>query len=101
MSGIDLNPPTNSGHRAPRVGAYYFVLRSSYVIAAINTSEAVLVFQVSKARRRRKFPYRMVELFVYLGCTGIVVFLHGANFLFHLLSRPFHVRSLSFLGFAG
>ncbi|KAJ0082166.1 hypothetical protein Patl1_10653 [Pistacia atlantica] len=36
----------------------------------------------------------MVELFV-LGCTGIVVFLHGANFFFHVLSQHLAVRSLS------
>ncbi|EOY28176.1 Uncharacterized protein TCM_029816 [Theobroma cacao] len=42
----------------------------------------------------------MVELFV-LGCTGVVVFLHGANFFFHILSQHLAVRSLSFLGFVG
>ncbi|GKV47729.1 hypothetical protein SLEP1_g54599 [Rubroshorea leprosula] len=42
----------------------------------------------------------MVELFV-LGCTGIVVFLHGANFFFHALSQHFAFRALSFLGFVG
>ncbi|WRX27663.1 hypothetical protein QQP08_020150 [Theobroma cacao] len=36
----------------------------------------------------------MVELFV-LGCTGVVVFLHGANFFFHILSQHIAVRSLS------
>ncbi|KAK2642382.1 hypothetical protein Ddye_024145 [Dipteronia dyeriana] len=35
----------------------------------------------------------MVELFV-LGCTGVVVFLHGANFFFHVLSHHLAVRSL-------
>ncbi|KAG2687669.1 hypothetical protein I3843_09G063000 [Carya illinoinensis] len=42
----------------------------------------------------------MVELFL-LGCTGIVLFLHGANFIFHVLSKHVAVRSLSFLGFVG
>ncbi|KAL5772359.1 hypothetical protein ACOSP7_011958 [Xanthoceras sorbifolium] len=36
----------------------------------------------------------MVELFV-LGCTGVVVFLHGANFFFHVLSQHLAVRALS------
>ncbi|KAK9223855.1 hypothetical protein WN944_012304 [Citrus x changshan-huyou] len=36
---------------------------------------------------------RMMELFV-LGCTGVVVFLHGANFFFHVLSQHLAVRSL-------
>ncbi|GAY34585.1 hypothetical protein CUMW_012220 [Citrus unshiu] len=36
----------------------------------------------------------MMELFV-LGCTGVVVFLHGANFFFHVLSQHLAVRSLS------
>ncbi|CAN1807168.1 hypothetical protein LINPERHAP1_LOCUS24932 [Linum perenne] len=41
----------------------------------------------------------MMELFV-LGCTGFVVFLHGANFFFHALSHHLAIfRSLSFLGF--
>ncbi|XLS73471.1 hypothetical protein HN51_030336 [Arachis hypogaea] len=40
----------------------------------------------------------MVELFV-LGCTGIVVFLHGANFFFHALSQHLALRSLSYAGF--
>ncbi|TQD88169.1 hypothetical protein C1H46_026230 [Malus baccata] len=34
-----------------------------------------------------------VELFV-LGCTGVVVFFHGASFLFHLLTQHLAVRSL-------
>ncbi|KAI5593217.1 hypothetical protein POPTR_004G047866v4 [Populus trichocarpa] len=42
----------------------------------------------------------MMELLL-LGCTGVVVFLHGANFFFHILSHHFASRSLSFLGFAG
>ncbi|KAM0946056.1 hypothetical protein DsansV1_C09g0090791 [Dioscorea sansibarensis] len=42
----------------------------------------------------------MLELFI-LGCTGVVVFLHSANFFFHALSRQITFRSLSFLGFAG
>ncbi|KAE9594970.1 hypothetical protein Lalb_Chr18g0059421 [Lupinus albus] len=42
----------------------------------------------------------MVELFV-LGCTGIVVFLHGTRFIFHALTQHLAVRSLSFLGFVG
>ncbi|KAK2998301.1 hypothetical protein RJ639_024111 [Escallonia herrerae] len=37
----------------------------------------------------------MVELFL-LGCTGVVVFLHGANFFFHALSHHMAIRSLSF-----
>ncbi|KAL6282369.1 hypothetical protein ACE6H2_013298 [Prunus campanulata] len=38
----------------------------------------------------------MVELFV-LGCTctGVVVFLHGASFFFHLLTHHLALRSLS------
>ncbi|KAM7530648.1 hypothetical protein LguiB_034058 [Lonicera macranthoides] len=35
----------------------------------------------------------MVELFL-MGCTGVVMFLHGANFFFHLLSHHFAIRSL-------
>ncbi|PON61367.1 hypothetical protein TorRG33x02_281910 [Trema orientale] len=35
----------------------------------------------------------MVELFL-LGCTGIVVFLHGANFFFHALTQHLTIRSL-------
>ncbi|KAG6505079.1 hypothetical protein ZIOFF_037427 [Zingiber officinale] len=42
---------------------------------------------------------RMFELFV-LGCTGVVIFLHGANFFFRALSRRLTPRSLSFLGVA-
>ncbi|PSS10218.1 Trigger factor like [Actinidia chinensis var. chinensis] len=42
----------------------------------------------------------MVEFFL-LGCTGVVVFLHGANFFFHALSSHLAFRSLSFLGFVG
>ncbi|CAL0300911.1 unnamed protein product [Lupinus luteus] len=39
----------------------------------------------------------MVELFV-LGCTGMVVFLHGTRFLFHALTQNLAVRSLSLDG---
>ncbi|KAL7593010.1 hypothetical protein Lser_V15G32293 [Lactuca serriola] len=39
----------------------------------------------------------VVEFFV-LGCTGIVMFLHGANFMFHALAHQISIRSLSFLG---
>ncbi|CAD5174089.1 unnamed protein product [Musa acuminata subsp. malaccensis] len=39
----------------------------------------------------------MFELFV-LGCTGVVVFLHGANFFFRALSHRLTARPLSFLG---
>ncbi|KAJ8485895.1 hypothetical protein OPV22_018380 [Ensete ventricosum] len=39
----------------------------------------------------------MFELFV-LGCTGVVVFIHGANFFFRALSRRLTARPLSFLG---
>ncbi|KAF5764950.1 hypothetical protein HanRHA438_Chr15g0710111 [Helianthus annuus] len=39
----------------------------------------------------------VVELFV-LGCTGIVMFFHGVNFMFHALAHQISVRSLSFLG---
>ncbi|KAJ6935570.1 hypothetical protein NC652_010552 [Populus alba x Populus x berolinensis] len=35
----------------------------------------------------------MMELLL-LGCTGVVVFLHGANFFFHILSHHFASRSL-------
>ncbi|XAR66494.1 hypothetical protein NMG60_11012759 [Bertholletia excelsa] len=42
----------------------------------------------------------MVEFFI-LGCTGVVMFLHGANFFFHALSSHLTFRSLSFLGFVG
>ncbi|GMN50746.1 hypothetical protein TIFTF001_019904 [Ficus carica] len=38
----------------------------------------------------------MVELFV-LGCTGVVVFLHGANFFFHALTQHLTIRSLRFV----
>ncbi|KAK9031232.1 hypothetical protein V6N11_032618 [Hibiscus sabdariffa] len=41
----------------------------------------------------------MMELFV-LGCTGVVVFLHGANFFFHVLSQHLAVRSLRFVQFS-
>ncbi|PIN06560.1 hypothetical protein CDL12_20887 [Handroanthus impetiginosus] len=41
----------------------------------------------------------MFEFFL-LGCTGIVVLLHGANFFFHALSSHLAIRSVSFLGFA-
>ncbi|KAG7034606.1 hypothetical protein SDJN02_04336 [Cucurbita argyrosperma subsp. argyrosperma] len=34
-----------------------------------------------------------LELLV-LGCTGVVIFLHGANFFFHALWQHFTVRSL-------
>ncbi|KAL4204914.1 hypothetical protein AMTRI_Chr01g112080 [Amborella trichopoda] len=37
----------------------------------------------------------MLELFL-LGCTGVVVFLHGANFFFHFLAQHVAVRSLRF-----
>ncbi|KAJ1427863.1 hypothetical protein SESBI_09245 [Sesbania bispinosa] len=37
----------------------------------------------------------MIELFV-LGCTGIVVFLHGVHFFFHALTQQhLALRSLS------
>ncbi|TKY71732.1 hypothetical protein E2542_SST00464 [Spatholobus suberectus] len=36
----------------------------------------------------------MMELLV-LGCTGIVVFLHGAHFFFHALTQHIALRSLS------
>ncbi|KAF5810954.1 hypothetical protein HanRHA438_Chr04g0185361 [Helianthus annuus] len=40
----------------------------------------------------------VVELFV-LGCTGgFVMFLHGANFMFHAFGHQIAIRSLSFLG---
>ncbi|KAK4602554.1 hypothetical protein RGQ29_011548 [Quercus rubra] len=42
----------------------------------------------------------MVELFV-LGCTGVVLFLHGANFFFHVLTQHVAIRSLSFFGSVG
>ncbi|OAY26229.1 hypothetical protein MANES_16G031000v8 [Manihot esculenta] len=42
----------------------------------------------------------VVELFL-LGCTGVVMFLHGANFFFHILTQHLAIRSLSFLGFVG
>ncbi|KAF3774031.1 hypothetical protein EJ110_NYTH54047 [Nymphaea thermarum] len=35
----------------------------------------------------------MLGLFV-LGCTGVVIFLHGANLLYHFLSSHVAVRSL-------
>ncbi|KAF3788697.1 hypothetical protein EJ110_NYTH20442 [Nymphaea thermarum] len=35
----------------------------------------------------------MLELFL-LGCTGVVVFFHGANFLFHYISNHVAVRAL-------
>nr|GMD10275.1 Trigger factor like [Ipomoea batatas] len=41
----------------------------------------------------------MVELFL-LGCTGIVVFLHGANFFFHALTHQVAIRSLRFSFFS-
>ncbi|KAE8674272.1 Ethylene-responsive transcription factor 11 [Hibiscus syriacus] len=39
----------------------------------------------------------MMELFV-LGCTGVVVFLHGANFFFHVLSPAPRCSFSQFLG---
>ncbi|KAG5516947.1 hypothetical protein RHGRI_037623 [Rhododendron griersonianum] len=36
----------------------------------------------------------MVVEFFLLSCTGIVVFLHGANFFFHAISSHFAFRSL-------
>ncbi|PKU60362.1 hypothetical protein MA16_Dca017510 [Dendrobium catenatum] len=36
----------------------------------------------------------MMELFI-LGCAGVVVLLHSANFFFHALSRKIGFRSLS------
>ncbi|KAL9267572.1 hypothetical protein AKJ16_DCAP05404 [Drosera capensis] len=36
-----------------------------------------------------------------LGCTGMVVLLHGFHFFFHVLSHQMAVRSLSFLGVVG
>ncbi|KMT04609.1 hypothetical protein BVRB_8g182630 [Beta vulgaris subsp. vulgaris] len=42
----------------------------------------------------------VVELFV-LGCTGMVMFYHGAHVLFHALFSHVALRSLSFLGFVG
>ncbi|KAG4381115.1 hypothetical protein AAZX31_15G074600 [Glycine max] len=44
----------------------------------------------------------MMEVLV-LGCTGVVVFLHGAHFFFHALTQHIALRSLSlsFLGFVG
>ncbi|URD94763.1 hypothetical protein MUK42_35759 [Musa troglodytarum] len=38
----------------------------------------------------------MFELFV-LGCTGVVVFIHGANFFFRALSHRLTARSLRYL----
>jgi hypothetical protein len=35
----------------------------------------------------------VVEFFV-LGCTGFVMFLHGANFMFHALAHQISIRSL-------
>ncbi|KAH0464141.1 hypothetical protein IEQ34_006927 [Dendrobium chrysotoxum] len=35
----------------------------------------------------------MMELFI-LGCAGVVVLLHSANFFFHALSRKIGFRSL-------
>ncbi|KAL4652478.1 hypothetical protein ACB092_01G236200 [Castanea dentata] len=55
-----------------------------------------LVETVAKRRRRSM----MVELFV-LGCTGVVLFLHGANFFFHVLTHHVAIRSLSFFGSVG
>ncbi|KAG6508548.1 hypothetical protein ZIOFF_033922 [Zingiber officinale] len=49
--------------------------------------------------KERVLIARMFELFV-LGCTGVVIFLHGANFFFRALSRRLTPRSLSFLGVA-
>lgn len=38
----------------------------------------------------------VVELFL-LGCTGVVMFLHGANFFFHILTQHLAIRSLRYL----
>ncbi|PSS24623.1 Trigger factor like [Actinidia chinensis var. chinensis] len=40
-------------------------------------------------------------VFFLLGCAGVVMLLHGANFFFHALSSHLAFRSLSFLGFIG
>ncbi|KAI8525553.1 hypothetical protein RHMOL_Rhmol13G0239200 [Rhododendron molle] len=38
----------------------------------------------------------MVVEFFLLSCTGIVVFLHGANFFFHAISSHLAFRSLRY-----
>ncbi|RZR82954.1 hypothetical protein BHM03_00009522 [Ensete ventricosum] len=48
---------------------------------------------LASSDEKRKEIAEMFELFV-LGCTGVVVFIHGANFFFRALSRRLTARPL-------